>query len=146
MNRLREKLMRIQADPGKVSRGYALGVFLGTTPFIGMKVFIALVLTSLFRWSRVASVVGVYHINVLTAPLFYGFAYFVGKTVTGSRADYAWPQTITLRTLYELFLGNVPVFLSLLTGGLILGIPMAVGAYFLSKALVTRKPAASINQ
>jgi uncharacterized protein (DUF2062 family) len=146
MNRLRAKLMRIQADHGKVSRGYALGVFLGTTPFIGMKVFIALVLTSLFRWSRVASVVGVYHINVLTAPLFYGFSYLVGKTVTGSRVDCAWPETITVRSLYELFLGNVPVFISLLTGGLILGIPMAVGAYFLSNALVTRKPAGSVNQ
>src|SRR5512138_368411 len=115
MNKLREKLSRIQAEPGKISRGYALGVFLGTTPFIGMKVFIALALTSLFRWSKVASIVGVYHINVLTAPLFYGFSFYVGKTVTGSQVSYEWPETISLRAIYGLFLGNVPVFLRLLT-------------------------------
>ncbi|MDD1712288.1 MAG: DUF2062 domain-containing protein, partial [Methanoregulaceae archaeon] len=71
---------------------------------------------------------------------FYGFSFYVGKTVTGSHVTYEWPETVSLRALYGLFLGNAPVFLSLLTGGLILGIPMAVAAYYLSRALVTRKP------
>lgn len=41
---IRQKLV-IKAAPGKVSGGYALGVFLGTTPFVGLKVLTALLLT-----------------------------------------------------------------------------------------------------
>lgn len=42
----RQKLLVIKAAPVKVSNSYALGVFLGTTPFVGLKVLSALHLTS----------------------------------------------------------------------------------------------------
>ncbi len=136
--KIREKLLCIPADPSRVSRGYALGVFLGTTPFIGMKVVIALALTSLLRWSRVASVVGVYHINILTAPLFYSLSFLVGKAVTGSHLQGTLPHTWDARAVFSLFLGNTPAFMSLLAGGVILGTPMAFAAYFLSMKLLRR--------
>ncbi len=136
--KIREKLVRIQEEPQKVSRGYALGVFLGTTPFIGLKVFIALLLTSAFRWSRVASVVGVYHINILTAPVFYGISFLVGKMVTGSQVQYTMPHPMSFKAVCDLLYGNVPLFLSLLAGGFVLGIPMAVGAYFIASTLIRK--------
>jgi len=129
---VREKLLRIKANPKKISLGYALGVFLGTTPFIGTKVFVALILTSLMKWNRTSSVIGVYHINILTAPLFYGAAFFVGRMLVGAEASFTFPDTFSLQAMYDVFFGNSSVFLSLFVGGLVLGIPMAAGAYFLS--------------
>ncbi len=136
--RIREKLIRIQAKPEKVSFGYSLGVFLGTTPFIGAKVFIALIITSLLKWNKTSSVIGVYHINILTAPLFYGFSFLVGKWVLGTDVVFVFPDTISFSAFYEAFLGNSSIFYSLLVGGIVLGVPMAVGAYYLSMTILQR--------
>ncbi len=137
--RIRGKLLRIKSNPKKVSLGYALGVFLGTTPFIGTKVFIALIMTSLFKWNRVSSVIGVYHINLFTAPLFYGLAFFVGKWVLGTDVVFLFPDTISFSAFWEAFTGNMMIFYCLLLGGILLGVPMAVGAYYLSMFILRGK-------
>jgi len=136
--RIREKLIRIQAKPKSVSFGYSLGVFLGTTPFIGAKVFIALIITSLLKWNKTASVIGVYHINILTAPIFYGFSFLVGKWILGTSVVFLFPETISFSAFYEAFFDSVMIFYSLLVGGVVLGLPMAIGAYFLSMAILRR--------
>jgi uncharacterized protein len=133
---LKEKLGNIKADPEKVSLGYAFGVFLASTPFIGLKVFIAIFFTSLFKWSKVSAVIGVFHINLFTAPLFYGFSFLVGRTVLGNSNEFSFPDKVSMVAMLEFFRGNLSVFYSLLLGGLILGIPMAVGAYYLAKSLM----------
>lgn len=130
--KLKQKLRSIQASPEKVSRGYALGVFLGTTPFIGTKVLIALGITSLLRWNRLASVIGVYHINMLTGPFFYASAYAAGRWITGSEATLTFPDHLSAAWLFSTFLGSWEILRSLLTGGLLLGIPMAAMAGSLS--------------
>jgi hypothetical protein len=138
LTKIKAKLLGIEATPQMVSRGYALGVFLGTTPFIGTKVFIALVLTSFFKWNRLASVVGVYHINILTAPLFYGIAYGVGQWITDAKTALIMPGRLTFDWAYTTFFGSWEVMQALLVGGLVLGIPMSVIAYFLSYTLLRK--------
>ena len=135
---IREKLIRIQAEPKKVSFGYALGVFLGTTPFIGAKVFIALICTSIMKWNKISSIVGVYHINII-APLFYGFSFLVGKWILGTDLVFVFPDTLSFSAFYEAFMGNSMIFFSLLVGGIVLGVPMAVGAYYFSMAILHRR-------
>lgn len=130
------KLRQIKASPEKISKGYALGVFLGTTPFIGTKVFIALGLTSFLKWNKIASVIGVYHINILTAPAFYSAAFVVGKFVTRTTIDISMPHKLNFREVFALFTGTPEVLVSLLAGGLILGIPMAATAYYFSYKLL----------
>jgi uncharacterized protein (DUF2062 family) len=132
IDKIKLKLKQIKASPEKISKGYALGVFLGTTPFIGTKVFIALGLTSFLKWNKIASVIGVYHINILTAPAFYSAAFFVGKFVTRTNIEVSIPRKLKFHEVFSLFLGTPEVLVSLFTGGLILGIPMAVAAYYFS--------------
>jgi len=142
---IKSKLVDITAEPHKVAMGYALGIFLAASPFIGLKVFIAMALTFIFKWNKVAAIFGVFHINILTAPVFYGFSFLVGKSVLGSDVafDFSWP--ITIRTLFEMITTNSIVFMSLLTGGIILGLPMAVAAYFFSDSLIHRKASLKPN-
>ena len=78
------KLTGIDAEPHQVAMGYALGIFLAATPFIGLKVFIALALTFIFKWNKIAAIFGVFHINLFTGPVFYGFSYIVGSSVLGA--------------------------------------------------------------
>jgi len=84
-------LIRLQDDPDRIANGYALGIFLATTPLIGMKVFIALGITWLCKWNKAAAIAGVYHVNSLTAPLFYGCTYWIGSRLTGNDAPFSMP-------------------------------------------------------
>jgi uncharacterized protein (DUF2062 family) len=136
---LKTKLTSINYDPKKVSMGYAFGIFLASTPFIGIKVFIAILFTSVFKWSKVAAIIGVFHINALTGPLFYGLSFLVGKKVLGAQIEFSFSGTINLKTLFEIFQGNIAIFYSLLLGGFILGIPMSIGAYWLSMHLTSHR-------
>ena len=136
---IRKKLQNINAEPGKISWGYALGIFLAATPFIGLKVFIALGISSLFRISKVASVFGVYHINPITAPAFYAIAFYIGRAVLGVNATFNYPQHPELKDMAGILLGDNGILLSLATGGVILGLPMAAAAYYLSYAMVRKR-------
>jgi short-subunit dehydrogenase/uncharacterized protein (DUF2062 family) len=135
---IRKKLLGLKGNPRTISTGYALGIFLGTTPFVGCKVFIALLLTSLFKWSKISAVFGVYHINLFTAPFFYALSYIVGNSVTGGNMHFVFPEQASASEVFRTFYGNAPVFYSLLVGGLILGIPLAMGAYFFAMAVTGR--------
>jgi uncharacterized protein (DUF2062 family) len=136
---IRAKLLQIKASPATVSKGYALGVFLGTTPLIGTKVFIALGLTSFLRWNRIASVIGVYHINILTAPAFYSVAFLVGKWVTGTTLVLQIPSRLNLKSILELFTSSPDILLALTAGGIILGLPLAFIAYYFSYSILRNR-------
>ena len=139
LNRIKDTLQRlltIKGNPGDVASGYALGIFLATTPFIGFKVFIALFLSAAFRWNKMASVVGVYHVNPLTAPPFYALAFLVGKAILGTEGQFVFPRGAGLASLIHLFTGAGQLFLTLLIGGAILGIPLTLIAFLSAKKLL----------
>lgn len=133
------KLTSLKAEPHKVAMGYALGVFLAATPFVGLKVFIAMALTFLFKWSKGAAIFGVFHVNFVTGPIFYGFSYLVGKSVLGADVSTDVNLSFSLGALIEIFTTNSIVFLSLLAGGFILGLPLAIAAYFISNSFFHHK-------
>jgi uncharacterized protein (DUF2062 family) len=139
IEKIRSKLRQIKATPEKISKGYALGVFLGTTPLIGTKVFIALGLTSFLKWSKIASVIGVYHINLFTAPAFYSAAFFTGKLVTRSQVNLEMPEKFSFQAFLQLFVGSPDILLAITVGGLILGLPMTVVAYYFSYSILKEK-------
>lgn len=136
---VKEKLLSIKSEPKKVCYGYALGVFVAATPLVGLKVFIVILLTYLLKWNKIASIIGVFHINILNGPLFYGFSYLVGKFALGHKNAYALPEKFNLSSCLELFTGNYILLLELFAGGLILGMPMAFAAYYFLNRLIRRR-------
>ncbi len=134
--RVRDKLISIPENPAKVCLGYALGVFLAATPFIGVKVPIAIFLTALLKWNKIASIAGVFHVNLFTAPLFYGFSFMVGQFVLGDHTKYTLPVHFTIIACLDLLTSNNIIFLDLLAGGLVLGLPMALAAYCFSYIVI----------
>ena len=136
LGQIKSKLITIRENPYKVCMGYALGIFLAATPFIGLKVLIAIVLTYIFRLSKVAAIIGVLHVNLFTAPLFYGLTYFIGNAVMGNHTGLSSLSVGGLMELPSLSLG---VFVSLLTGGVIIGLPWAFISYLYSYRLIKRR-------
>jgi uncharacterized protein (DUF2062 family) len=133
------KLKSIDADPMKICYGFAFGVFMSATPLIGFKWLVALPVVMLAKWNKTACLVGILQVNYLTGPFFYALAYFVGKSVCGYSGTFELPERMSLSAFKDIFFGNTDIFISLLTGGLILSIPMTIAAYYIVRSLFTRK-------
>lgn len=134
-----QKLKSINADPMKVSYGFAFGVFMSTTPLIGFKWLVALPIVMLAKWNKTACMIGILQVNYLTGPLFYALAYFVGKGVCGYTSTFEMPEKMNFAAFKDILLGNTDVFIALLTGGMILSIPLTIIAFYLVRSLFSRK-------
>ncbi|MFO7613121.1 MAG: DUF2062 domain-containing protein [Bacteroidales bacterium] len=132
---IKSKLNSIKANPIQICYGFAFGVFMSTTPLIGFKWLVALPVVWLAKWSKMACMIGILQVNYITGPLFYGLAYMVGKGVCGYNHTVELPGRMSFGAVRDIFFSKADVFISLLAGGLILGIPLTVGAYFLARSI-----------
>ena len=122
------KLVRIKDHPRVVAFGFALGLFIGMTPFFGGHTVLALIFASLLRVNRLATILGIFITNPFTIYFIYPVNYFVGLLFFPN-TDIPLPSAFNFATLTELF-RNAPELIYVLTvGGAILGIPLSAGGY-----------------
>jgi hypothetical protein len=129
------KFLRLQEDPRKLAWGMALGVFIGVTPTIPFHLVAALFLAALLGVSPVTAIIGIQVGNPLTVVPIYLTAYKVGQFLLYRGRPLIFPETFSfaawLRVLWQ---GGV----ALQMGGLIIAIPPAIVAYFLTLWIVQR--------
>ena len=129
------KFLRLQEDPQKIAGGMALGVFIAFTPTIPFHVVGALTLAALLRVSPVTAFLGVQICNPLTIPPIYLAAYKVGRFLLHGGKPLVFPETFSFKAWLDvLWQGGV----ALQVGGVIIAIPPAVVAYFLTLWIVQR--------
>jgi len=148
MLRLRDlvkKLLHIEDAPERTALAYAIGVFLGFSPFLGFHTLVGLAIAFLFRLNRVAILLGVWTNSPWWIVPYYAFATWVGMRAMGFWMDWA-----TLSKIFQL--GKVQGFissdfwrhvssqsellLSFLIGSLILCTLLSLIAYPLSLKLI----------
>lgn len=76
-------LLTLNDTAERTALAFAIGVFLGFSPLLGLHTLIGLALAFLFRLNKVAITVGVYINNPWTLIPFYAFATWVGVQITG---------------------------------------------------------------
>ena len=129
------KFRRLQDDPRKIAGGMALGVFIAITPTIPFHMVGALALAALLRVSPVTAFLGIQICNPLTIPAIYLAAYKVGQFLLYRGQPLVFPETFSFKAwIAVLWQGGV----ALQVGGVILAIPPAIVAYFLTLWLVQR--------
>jgi hypothetical protein len=129
------KFRRLQDDPRKIAGGMALGVFIAFTPTIPFHMIGALTLAALLRVSPVTAFLGIQVCNPLTIPAIYLAAYKLGQFLVYGGKPLVFPETFSLEAwLNVLWQGGV----ALQVGGVILAIPPAIVAYFLTLWIVQR--------
>lgn len=134
-----KKLLRIDADPKKVASGFALGSFIGMTPFVGMQILISVGLASLAKWNRVAAGLGVFNTNLANGLFIFAFNYYLGSRILGVNSDFAMPDKLNIGFIAQVFDAGFDVFASLLVGGLITGIPFAFLTYHLAYRILKKR-------
>jgi hypothetical protein len=130
------RIKRLNGDPHYVATGMAIGVFVGITPTIPFHTGIALVLAFLLKVSKVAAVLGVWCSNPFTIPFFYYWSYKIGISVMGTTNTYS---TIKQGSFLDLWRAGHDIALTMLLGGVILGILPAILTYVVTLRMMILK-------
>ncbi|MGE3958759.1 MAG: DUF2062 domain-containing protein [Vicinamibacterales bacterium] len=76
-----EALLHVHDTPERTAGAYALGVFLGFSPFLGLHTIVAVALAFVLRLNRVAVLLGVYsNLPWILAP-YYAFTTMAGAAI-----------------------------------------------------------------
>ena len=80
INRWLEQLLHTHDTPQRTAFAFALGVFLGFSPFLGLHAILGLLIAFLFGLNRVAVILGVYSNLPWILP-----AYYTATTIAGAK-------------------------------------------------------------
>jgi uncharacterized protein (DUF2062 family) len=137
------KLLRIKDDPAKVAKGFAVGIAVGALPCMGIQTIVALPVVLLLRGNFLATAVGVWWTNPLTAIPVYYFEYKLGVLLTGCK-QISYRKFVTVITHVtenpsELLTMGHNILVPLFWGGLLVAIVLFPIAYRVSYNILERR-------
>lgn len=136
LHRALDRFVRIRGNPREIALGFALGIFIGMSPSMGLQMPMVVFIAALLKWNKISSVLGVWITNPITAPFIYSLTY-----VTGARLlSYEKIQHIDLSvsSIGTLLQKAPKILLAMSVGGIALGLPLAVLAYIIAHAFSRR--------
>jgi uncharacterized protein (DUF2062 family) len=101
-SRAYERFVKIRGQPREIALGFALGIFIGMTPTMGIQMPIAVFLAAILKWSKISAVFGVWITNPFTSPFIYGITYIVGAKLLGLKATIKLPDDLTWSIVKEM--------------------------------------------
>lgn len=133
-----KRFLKIRGNPHEIAIGLALGLFVGMTPTMGLHTAIAIFFAALLKWNKISAAIGVWITNPLTAPLIYPINYLVGIKLAGFSKSNGSIKNLDWPAFYQLILKTPEIFWSLIIGGVVLGLPLAVAGYYFSYSVIQR--------
>ena len=131
LKKLIKKLVRVDDSPKRIARGLAIGVFWAILPTFGLAILFALPTAILLRANKFSTILGLFVSNPFTAPFIYAFEYKIGELILRvTPVAVSW-RLLQLENLMKLAR-------SLLVGGSVLAIGIALITYFLSFRIILR--------
>ena len=138
IRRVYERFIMIRGEPREVALGFALGIFVGMTPTVGVQTPIVIFIAALFKWSKLSAAIGVWISNPLTVPIIYGVTYITGAKLLSLDPVFNMPLSPTWSTLKVMLQKAPQAFGAMTVGGALLGIPLAIISYYLSYVAVEK--------
>ena len=138
LRKVYERFIKIRGEPRDIALGFALGIFIGVSPILGLQMWSGLLLAALFKWNKIAAVIGTLISNPISTPFIYTATYYFGsKIIDISKippARLAWD----FDTLIWMLSKAPQIFWACALGGVILGLPLALLSYYLSQKAIVR--------
>jgi len=138
LKRFYHRFLKLRGSPRQAALGMALGVFVGMSPFLGFHTAIAVLLASLFKWSKIAAAVGVLITNPITAPIIYPLTFRLGASLTGFSEPIQWSRLLEPGAFIALMKNSPMIIVDMLVGGILLGIPLYIAVYFITHTIVSK--------
>lgn len=151
------RVLHIDDSPERIAGGVFAGVLIAYTPLLGLHIILALIVSTLFKVNKFTAVSFVWISNIFTIIPVYYPSYIVGRKVLDifsqepamtKKEILTSLQTIVLEMLTNnIFTSDfwnsfVRLFRrlgeELLVGGVIIGIPVAAAAYYITLRIVSR--------
>ncbi len=133
-----DRFVKIRGNPREIALGFALGLFVGMSPTLGIQMAIAIFIAALFKWNKISAAIGVWISNPLTAPFLYSLTYFAGAKLLGVNNTINSSGTIGDTPFYTMLLKAPEILWAATLGGIVLGLPVAVSGYFFAYTAVSR--------
>lgn len=131
------RFLKIRGNPREIALGFALGVFVGMTPFMGLHTAIAVPLAALLKWNKFSAALAVWISNPLSAPAIYGITYYTGEKILFIQEGYKLPAEFSIDALFYTLRSAPEIIGILMVGGIVIGLPLAaLGYYFSLKAIL----------
>ena len=80
-----KKILSLDAHPGHISAGFAVGVFISFTPFFGLHTFLAIALAFIFRLNKLTCISGSWANPPLTVVPVLAASYKLGEFMLGNK-------------------------------------------------------------
>jgi uncharacterized protein len=132
------RFIKIRGNPREIALGFALGLFVGTSPTMGFQIIIAVFLAALFEWNKITAGMGVWITNPLTAPFIYSGTYVLGSKTLCFNNEFIFPDEFTISALVHMIKGAPKIFAALTAGGVLIGLPLAAAGYYVVYFLVKK--------
>ena len=130
------KLLRLRDRPEVIAKGFAIGVFAGSFPLLGLQSLIGIFLATIFRASKVTAVAATWISNPLTyVPLFI-FNYKIGKFLL--RTEDVELSSLDITSLTAIRESGSSFVITLLIGSIVVGTILSIVTYFCSLAILER--------
>ncbi|MCP4105219.1 MAG: DUF2062 domain-containing protein [Desulfobacteraceae bacterium] len=132
------RLLKLRGHPREIALGFALGIFIGMSPFMGVQTAIAVSLASIFKWNKISSAIGVWITNPVTAPIVYSITYLIGGKLLGIGKSEKIIEGLDASRILAMLSKAPEIIWALIIGGIITGIPLAVFSYYFSYSAVRK--------
>lgn len=126
-----KKILSLDAHPGHIAAGFAVGVFISFTPFFGLHTPMAIALAFIFRLNKVTCLTGAWVNTPLTVVPVLAASYNLGRILRGKPVKELTFTSLDWQSLQ-------PYAKSILLGSSIIGFVAAVAGYFICYWLVIR--------
>ena len=139
-------LMMLRDTPHRVAKGFALGIFIGWLPLVGIQMFLAAGISWLTRANFIASMPGVWFSNPVTmVPMYYLCnrlgAVIAGEGLTRESLAMHWQKVNELGIIDAfnyLFTELSSAFLAMAIGGTLIGLFLSVPGYMILQRAIIR--------
>jgi uncharacterized protein (DUF2062 family) len=124
------QILTIKDSPHRLATAFAMGVFIGVSPLLGLHTVLGIAFAFLFRLNKIVTITGVFVTNPWTIVPIYTFSTYVGAKCLGMKQiipKIDW-SNITLSYMINAF---KPLLMPFVIGTLLVGLVSAVLGYLI---------------
>ena len=125
-----KRVVRLTGSPHAIALGFAAGVLMSFTPFVGLHIILGALTAFLIGGNLVASAIGTIVGNPLTFPFIWWSTYVVGNRMLNHHPHAADIDTLAANIIDLPFREILPILEPMVVGALPLGAAAAVLSYF----------------
>jgi uncharacterized protein (DUF2062 family) len=124
-----KRVVRLAGSPHAIALGFAAGVFVSWTPFLGLHIMLGVALAFLFGGHFLAAALGTFIGNPFTFPFMWWSSFTLGSTLLEEPGDRLHISDVAEGLAHEPFSSLLPIIKPMTLGALPLGLASAILSY-----------------